>query len=101
MKIHLFISIWLFLLKCLHGQDCKSTFRQAALKSHNSLRSIHGSASLAESSQLTTSAQSYADYMAVNDLFKNSGESPGENLFMVAGVTIKNCSSKMTINLFD
>jgi len=94
MKFNFLLLCLFVLLKQLCAQDCISKFRQEALQSHNFFRSIHGSPPLTEINQLTQSAQSYAEFMAVHDLFKNSGELPGENLFMLSGVILKNCTSK-------
>ena len=95
MKIEFFVLGCMLFLKQLQAEDCVSNFRQTALKLHNTFRSIHGSLPLMESNQLMTSAQSHADFMSRNDLFRNSGQLPGENIFMISGVGLKDCNSKI------
>ena len=95
MKIEFFVLGCMLFLKQIQAQDCVSNFRQTALKLHNSFRSLHGSLPLMESNQLTTSAQSHADFMSANELFRNSGQLPGENLYMMSGVGLKDCTSKI------
>lgn len=62
------------------------TFRTASLSKHNSYRAIHRSPSMAISSSINNTAQSWAQYLATNGLFQHSTPSQrnnaGENLYV-------------------
>ncbi|MEQ8751956.1 MAG: CAP family protein [Coleofasciculus sp. G1-WW12-02] len=63
------------------------TFRSTALSKHNTYRNTHHSPSMTLSSSLNSSAQTWANYLATNGVFKHSSSSQrnnaGENLYAV------------------
>ena len=74
---------------------CQTSFRNAALIAHNNLRARHGSPVLKVNANIDASALKWSNYLAANDVFQHSG--PGENLYMVYGVSISSssqCASK-------
>ncbi|CAF3346426.1 unnamed protein product [Rotaria socialis] len=75
-------------------------FRQQALGQHNYFRELHCTPPMILNSTLNTIAQSYADYLAANNLFQHSGTAGlGENLWAMSSsavITFVNGSTPTT-----
>ena len=63
------------------SNTCLSSINTAYLNAHNKFRANHNAAALKYNSQITDTAQKYANYLATNNIFEHSGTSGlGENL---------------------
>ena len=61
--------------------ECLESITVAFLNSHNLYRAMHGTPYLIQNSTIEAMAQDYANYLAINGLFKHSGvRGYGENL---------------------
>ncbi len=79
---------------------CLDAFRRASLQVHNVLRGKHNSPSLNRDSSLDASALSYANFLAVNDVFYHSTNlvNTGENLYVSYStdpLTVTSCTRNM------
>ena len=100
--IYLVLIVILLYVKAQSAQlpsGCLDAFRRSALITHNILRSKHGSPNLLEDPVLDASALTYANYLAVNDVFVHSKNlvNTGENLYVsydTDGLTLAMCSRK-------
>ena len=63
---------------------CLSAFRQAAIRTHNSLRTKHSAPALIEENQLNLAAHAYSQQLALtNSLVPSKNRiDTGENLFL-------------------
>ena len=78
---------------------CLEAFRKTALTAHNIFRTRHDSPVLTVSPTLEASALKYAQYLAVNDVFKHSTDrvNTGENLYVSYSddpLTAEKCARK-------
>lgn len=78
-------------------------FRQEALAEHNAKRQLHCTGPMTLNASLNTVAQTYADYLAANNLFNHSQTAGlGENLFqMSSSVAITSLSGMIMTLSFD
>ena len=63
---------------------CLSSINTAYLNAHNKIRANHNAAALKYNSQITDTAQNYANYLATNNIFEHSGNGLGENLARIS-----------------
>ena len=105
-NIFLLIATYQFLEAFDLPTGCLDAFRRASLQVHNVLRAKHNSPSLNRDSSLDASALSYANFLAVNDVFHHSTNylNTGENLYVSYSthpLTITSCTRNMLFLLFN
>lgn len=90
----LLITTFMFLNVAFDKADAALSFKDQCVKSHNEYRSRHQVGPLVWSDNLAQGAQSWADYLAENNLFQHAANSPvGENLYLSSRKPMEPCTS--------
>lgn len=84
----------MFLNVAFDKADAALPFKDQCVKWHNEYRSRHQVGPLVWSDNLAQGAQSWADYLAENNLFQHAANSPvGENLYLSSRKPMEPCTS--------
>ncbi|CAF5117717.1 unnamed protein product, partial [Rotaria sp. Silwood1] len=80
----IFFTIAVSIYRPLSGAIVLADFQQQALLQHNYYRQLHCIDAMVLNSTISKIAQTYANYLAANNLFQHSGTSGlGENLWAI------------------
>lgn len=94
--MELYFAIIIFAL-CLTNSfaatnNCKQDFVNQMLASHNDYRTNHNAQNLVLDTAISQTAQTYAEFLAANNLFEHSGVAGlGENLAFVQSSNLGSC----------
>ena len=78
----------------IQNLNCGSTFTDSILAAHNTRRLLHQSPALSLNSTLNAIAQEYSNFMAKNNIYQNSNNQYGENLYYSGSSKLESCDGE-------